>query len=268
MLTLNGNPVESGIFPNQETYVRTDLLDFSHKINCVECSFESNNDLINLFFLKKHLDNMGCKSRLVLLNFPYARMDRQNDSYAFSLKYFCEFINNMNFKTIKIMEPHSDVCPALLNNCEIYNYIVDNISKVFEKICFGDNDFLFFPDAGAQKRYGKMNVNCNVAIGNKLRDFKTGNIVSYKIDYDKEKINPKEGKKKFLIIDDLCSRGGTFIEASDRIFDEFGSEDIYLFVAHCEPNIFTGTLLTNSHIRRVFTSSSIIRPNHEKITII
>ena len=260
MIYLNGYSVSPIKFPNGETNVDVYAIDDMYAVQKLELIFEGNDDLVNLMFLKRHLDDHNKRSRLVVSYFPYERMDRSSEDYAFSLKYICEFINFLNFVSVRIMTPHSDVLPALLKRCYISDFTKDNIDKV---LCIiGGTPLLFFPDAGAVKRYANV-LNRQYAYANKLRDFKSGAIVQYKIampddmgEYD-----------SVLIVDDLCSRGGTFLHAAYEIKLFLGKEiPIYLFVAHCEQNVFTGELLKeDSPIEKIFTSGSMIRNEHKKI---
>ena len=51
--------------------------------------------------------------------------------------------------------------------------------------------------------------------------------------------------KNVVIVDDICSKGGTFLLASQLIKENIGHENytINLIVAHCETAIFEGELL-------------------------
>lgn len=263
MLFVNEWCIETGKFPNGESWVNVrDQFDVKPH-NRIEMIFESNDDLVNLMFLKKHLDDMGVKARLVVRYFPYSRMDRDNGHYAFSLKYIADFINSLDFESVRIAEPHSDVTPALLKKVSCENWIKDHIDNILCIIDFNpENDLICVPDAGAAKRYGKF-LEIPYCYGKKERDFKTGNITSLEI------VTPKNTANKVLIIDDLCSRGGTFLEISKKIKENFGPDtEIYLAVAHCETNVFNGELLKEgSPVKKIFTSSSIKRENHPDIIV-
>ena len=136
MLFVDGVEVDTGLFPNGESYVSTRFEEYFYgkAVVRIGIKFEDNNDLINLMFLKRHLDNHGIRSRLEILYFPYSRMDRMNNDYAFSLKYVAEFINSLNFYKVTIMEAHSDVTPALLNNVTNFSWICENIESIKSKI--------------------------------------------------------------------------------------------------------------------------------------
>ena len=264
MLKLNGWTLETGKFPNGESWVNVrDQIEIRPN-NQVEMVFESNDDLVNLLFLKRFLDEKCTKTRLVASYMPYSRMDRYNDHYAFSLKYIAGFINSLGFTSVLIFEPHSDVTPALIDNVRIYNWVEANISTIRELIGFDrEQDLLCVPDAGAVKRYAGI-LTTPYCYGCKERDFRTGEIKGIGL------MSAAEKARKVLIIDDLCSRGGTFLEMGKCLKNTFGDEvEIYLAVTHCEANIFNGELLKgNSPIKHIFTSASLKRDEHPNITVI
>lgn len=70
-------------------------------------------------------------------------MDRvKNKDEVFTLKYFCEFINSLEFDEVTVVDPHSSVSRALLNNLIVYtngSYIFDTISVIEEEITNGSS---------------------------------------------------------------------------------------------------------------------------------
>ena len=164
----------------------------------------------------------------------------------------------MNFKEVYVDNAHSDVSMALIENikdeglmhidCFIRNRILS--LKEFNV------DTIMFPDAGACKRYSTLDIvkeKFNIVVGEKNRDWRTGNILGLDI-----KGNPEDIKDKdILIIDDICSKGGTFkysaIELKKR-----GAKNIYLYITHCE-NVIDIEALKAAGITKVFTTKSIYR---------
>ena len=69
-----------------------------------------------------------------------------------------------------------------------------------------------------------------------------------------------------LIVDDICSRGGTFYHSA-KALKALGAGEIYLYISHCENSILEGEILTSGLIDRVFTTNSILTKEHEKITV-
>ena len=98
-----------------------------------------------------------------------------------------------------------------------------------------------------------------------MRNFATGEIIDHEL-----VITGMAAPERVLIVDDLCSRGGTFYSMANQLLQRFGERvDIYLAVGHCEKNVFNGELVKDSSpIRTIFTSDSIVRPNHRKIEVI
>ena len=275
MIRINENILNVGMFPNRERYLNKKeikhLVNLNKSLIKITFNYENDSDFIHLMFIKAGLDRFYPKMQKILYisYMPYSRMDRENNIYLFTLKYVSTFINNLNFDEIIVEEPHSDVCLALLNNCRAIYFTKDYLDKVIKILNFDKKtDYLFFPDAGAQKRYSDL-TGFNTLVGYKERDIETGNIIKYDIMGDTKHYK----NKKIIILDDLCSKGGTFMLAAKELKKK-GVGDIYLFVGHTEENIFNGSLLTSDLIKRVITSDSMVkmvnktRKTDNKITII
>lgn len=197
---------------------------------------------------------------------PNARMDRiKNEDEVFTLKYFCEFINSLNFTSVFVLDAHSDVSAALLNRC-----VNDNpkayIQKAIEEIS-GDI-ILYFPDAGAAKRYADLFPELMYCYGEKKRDWKTGKIQGLEI----RKNGIELSSKTILMIDDIISYGGSLYYSANALYEEGGSK-IYAYATHTEDSILDkekGTFiksLENHRVERLFTTNSLFHGNHDKITV-
>ena len=68
---------------------------------------------------------------------------------------------------------------------------------------------------------------------------------------------------RVLIVSDTHGRHTSL----DRALKEAGAKEIFLYVTHCEDTIFKGSVLTDGLISHVFTTDSIFRGSHEKITV-
>ena len=262
MIKLNGTDLEFGKFPNGETNVVMSKMGWclgwtpsAVKPLVITLKYENDADLIHLMFVKRHLDTILPVSRkkLVITYMPYSRMDRVEDDSVFTLKYIAEFINGLNFYEVIVVEPHSDVTPALLNNCKTTFPSVDIFNYAKAHINFDSKrDYVYFPDAGAEKRYSKLISEPNQLVGFKHRDFKTGKITSLQVLGD-----VKETGFKVIIIDDLCSYGGTALLGAEKL-RELGALEVYLVVGHAEESIYCGNMFKDNLINRVFTTNSII----------
>lgn len=272
MIRLNGVNLLITKFPNQESMIVTKdgtgnkrLMIREH--NEVSLRFETNEDLIYLMFLKKHIDEKKLKSYNVLkLDYmPYSRMDRSEGEVIFTLKYICEFINSLNFDKVVILEGHSNVCIALLDRVENKNYSVNLANKCMKEVGFNKKeDYIIFPDAGSQKRYEHEFKDCNFLTCNKKRDFTSGKIQSLEINEIIEK-----RCFKAIIVDDLVSFGRTFVMASHALA-KIGAKEIYLCVTHAEEGLFLGDIFKEELINKVYTTDSILDLNrvHDNINAI
>lgn len=258
MLLMNGKEIPFKKFPNGELKVCEEFFEtqfrlapFSGKFT-IHFKFENNEDLIKLYVVKKFMDFKDFITDLLVYYMPYSRMDRSENGSAFTLKYIAGLINDLWFNEVMIIEPHSDVTMALIDRSKAYFVTEQMLIPILDIIKFGQEDVLFFPDAGAQKRYGKM-FHANNLVGYKERDFETGEIKSLQVVGD---VPTKPFKA--LIIDDLSSYGTTFIKSAEAL-KKLGATEVHLLVAHAENSIFHGSLLDeDSPIDRMFATDSIL----------
>ena len=277
MIQLNEHIISNDRFPDGTLLMK---LPFSPKpSNEIRWHYENDAELFKLICLVKSMREMykGVRIDLFMPYLPNARQDRvKNPEDVFTLKYFCEIINSLEFDTVFVTDVHSNVGLALLDRVrEIKPW--GQIHNALTKITFmetGDvmheareecykNLLLFYPDEGAMKRYsGEMGM--PYIFGVKDRDWKTGQIKRLNLAGDVSMI---EGKN-ILIIDDICSKGGTFYYAAKEL-KEAGAANIYLYVTHCENTIYEGELLKeDSLIKHIFTTNSLLTAPNEKITIV
>ena len=260
MIKLNGEIVNINHFPDGTLLLKEESNWSGGGAHKIEWYFESNEELVALMFLTKHLrscDNTG-KINLLLPYIPNARQDRVKTSEdVFTLKYFADIINYLDFNAVQVMDAHSNVSTALINHivpCEPKVYIDKAIRNC-------NPDILFFPDEGAMKRYSSM-AKMEYAFGIKKRDWATGKIEGLDVVGCVDKINGS----RILIVDDICSRGGTFYHSAKKL-KELGAKEIYLYVTHCENTILEGELLTSGLIEKVYTTNSIFTKEHEMIEV-
>lgn len=258
MIKINGKVVKLNKFPDGTLLLKEKVKSEKVKITWY---FNNNEELVALIYLVRHLKQNGIKT--IDLDMPYipnARQDRvKNGEDIFTLKYFADVINWLQFNSVTVLDPHSSVSEALINNIRIRtpkNYV----NKAIESV-FGIETF-FYPDEGAMKRYSTM-FNMPYAFGIKKRDWETGQIRGIDISGMTDMIEDK----KILIVDDICSRGGTFYYSAKKL-KELGANEIYLYVSHCENTIIEGELLTSGLIEKVFTTNSIYTERHKKVEVL
>ena len=102
----------------------------------------------------------------------------------------------------------------------------------------------------------------NYAFGIKKRDWRTGVIQGLDVSGQTDKIKDSA----VLIIDDICSKGGTFYHSAKKL-KELGAKNIYLYVSHCENSVLYGDMIKSGLIEKVYTTNSIFTERHEKIEV-
>jgi ribose-phosphate pyrophosphokinase len=189
-------------------------------------------------------------------------MDRvKTDEDIFTLKYFAELINSLNFDNVYILDPHSYVSEALFNNLHVQvpKYFIEK-SIIHSK---SKNFIMFYPDEGAMKRYSSM-APLPYAFCIKKRNWETGKIEGL----DLQNADAIKGKN-VLIVDDICSRGGTFYYTA-KALKEAGAKSICLYVTHLEETVLDGDLYAamqnGALIDHIFTTKSIWNYKSSHIT--
>lgn len=277
MIKLNGEEFELNRFLDGTLNIKCDpKLLRENKPIIITWIYENDSEFMAVAFLRKYYE----RNDNVILFLPYipnARMDRiKEDNDVFTLKYFAEMINSLNFTSVYVVDPHSDVSTALINNCMIIS--VDNIFDVVvqmiidaEKINDVNNfPIVFYPDFGAMRKYCKTDKDLlPYAYGNKNRDWETGKITNYSI----VGINSEIIKNRPVIIrDDILSEGTTVCNAVRKL-KKLGASNIYLFVTHLENNSklmykLKKDLFEFSLITHIFTTDSIYaHESDNKVTV-
>ena len=256
MIKINGQVIPQGCYPDGTLLVKAPGLNKDLRELTFTWIYEHD---VEIFTLQCLVDKFSVTQLPMFLSLPYvphARMDRvKNWEDVFTLKTFCNMINNMGFDGIIIADPHSDVAPALLNNVAaltVNDLIEKDGTELHDALDIPDAVY-FYPDAGAAKRYALHGPS---TYGIKKRNWETGLIESFSI------AEPEMVKgKNVIIVDDICSFGGTFSRAAAAL-KAAGAEEITLYVTHCEPNIFKGTVFTDGNVSKLVTTNSLLQPAH------
>lgn len=226
-------------FPNGELNLQLDNSIFNNNYEII-LKWHKDKDFMELYFLVNYLKQFNLFNNcngLILPYLPYSRMDRIENNNIFSLKYIADFINQFCFKSVFILEPHSDKSLQLIKNIRpIYSSIqilYDYMKQLDENIT------IIFPDKGAYDRYNKLidtqyinqifNYKYNIEYCKKERDFKTGQIKNIQLN-DCNKIY-----NRVVIVDDLCSKGGTFVGCKNAILKNNSNVKYFdLIITHVE----------------------------------
>jgi ribose-phosphate pyrophosphokinase len=105
------------------------------------------------------------------------------------------------------------------------------------------------PDKGAHDRAEQMAdaLGLDVTYGSKVRDVATGRLSDFEITV--------EPGKHYLVVDDICDGGGTFIGLGEKIREQGAFADLY--VTH---GIFSkGTTELKKIYKNIYTTDSRIR---------
>jgi ribose-phosphate pyrophosphokinase len=171
--------------------------------------------------------------------FAYGRQDRVcNQGEAFSLKVVCDLINSAGFTSVTVLEPHSLVLPALLDNCHIMPMTGFVAELAADKVVIA-------PDAGAEKRAYEVAkaAGSDMVVALKKRNPLNGEIISIDLFCD-----DLQGKD-CLIVDDICDGGATFLHLAVKLREK-NCGKITLAIAH---GIFTrGAEVFNGKIDEVY----------------
>lgn len=245
-------------FPAGEVSVR--LMEMGPEANevKVKAQLKNSDDILSLMMLSDAIDREYPQSHKHLkLNYvPYARQDRVcNKGESLSIAVFAKMLNMCNWASVEILDPHSDVTPALINNIKVKESF-----EVFKKPLYDYH--IVAPDAGAYKKafkWAERKQAKGVICANKVRDVKTGNILGLSVNESVEGM-------KLLVVDDILDGGKTFIELAKALK---GYTSLELFVTH---GIFTkgfnGLTEDYNHIYTTTSFHGIVPEElkHDKIT--
>lgn len=217
------------------------------------------NDLQTIICAVHALRNSGIKT--IELYVPYflgARSDRQfeNGSAHYLKDVICPIINSLNLNAVTVMDPHSDVLEACLdnfykeNNFDLVKFAltdIDNRNDARERIT------LVSPDAGAFKKIFDVAKHFDIdkiVTATKVRDLKTGHIKHTEVE-----IKDTNPDMKYVIVDDICDGGRTFIELAKAIKKVKPTAKIYLVITH---GIFSAGLFDlSAYCDRVYCTNSV-----------
>lgn len=152
-------------------------------------------------------DYFKVPTHLELLYVPYARQDRKtSNDEPFSLKTFAKMINAMGFTSVALWDCHSDVTPALIENCIVRSRL-EAIHNTIPNVMF-NNSIIISPDAGAIKANNKVADHYQVphVIAAKIRNITTGEISHTEVNTSADLRG-----RHLIILDDICDGGATFI---------------------------------------------------------
>ncbi|PBC38562.1 hypothetical protein CJ179_38880 [Rhodococcus sp. ACS1] len=182
---------------------------------------------------------------------PYLPGARQDRGKPFGAQVYARLINAMSADQVITFDPHSPVMPGLINNLTV----VDSTEAVLKGLSGHALalDGIIAPDAGARNRAAKVAAALNLPVytGSKKRNSRTGELTDFECEYI-----PDRGGR-FLIVDDICDGGRTFIGLANAA--ALDPEQLVLWVSH---GVFSGRYghLLQKRFDHIFTTDS--HPGH------
>jgi ribose-phosphate pyrophosphokinase len=225
----------------------------------IETRIRTFRDLEIIIAANQALKEIGVKN--VSLYVPFfmgSRSDRKfREGGVNYLKHvICPVINSQRFSSVVTLDPHSDVLEACLDNYgKINNFtlVKNSLADIDNKNGAHDRIVLISPDGGALKKIFDVAEEFkipNIVTAMKHRDINTG-----KITHTEVPDLSKYGKDhKFVIVDDICDGGRTFIELAKEIRKQNETSEIYLIITH---GVFSNGLYELSEcFTKIYTTNS------------
>lgn len=191
------------------------------------------------------LRRLGCTASYYLPYIIGGRSDRllEIGSVNYVKDVISPVINSLKACNIFTIDPHSDVTEACIDNLyintnhEFFLWVLNKLKKDVEVIA---------PDAGSAKKAFKLPFNGGITVCTKSRDIQ-GNLTHVTVPIS-------DPTKTFLIVDDICDGGATFINIADKILEQNPEAELYLAVTH---GIFSkGLAELNKRFKGIFSTNS------------
>ena len=193
-------------FPDGEPQIFLDSELDRKKEYEVICRITNPEELFIVLQVGDILDRHEVDWNLNILYLMSMRMDRvMSFNRPFSLKIIANALNTMNWKCLESHELHSDKLYTLLKDRSVFpKDWYDKFNSIIDS-----SDVIVFPDEGAYLRYTYFFTTDQICIKFiKERDVNTGKIKGFTLMDRKYVFKPGT---TFVLIDDLCDGGGTFL---------------------------------------------------------
>ncbi len=227
-IRINNQDIKHFVFSGGECHVDISHINFDGNVDVVAYLYSSDDIMCLLMSIDAiRQRNEGAKINLTVPYLPYARQDRVcNKGEAFSLSVIATMINNLNCETVTLYDPHSQVSYDLIKNCRVLTQT--DLIRGTDLLSFirQHNLTLVSPDAGSESKIKNIQktFDLNAIFCKKIRDSETREIIKTEIPDDLE-------SDAFIIIDDICDGGRTFVELA-KALQKKGAKTIYLYVTH------------------------------------
>jgi ribose-phosphate pyrophosphokinase len=217
-------PLRCFTFPGGEIQVRIDGAPGPADAVTIRADLVDSDTMMALLLLtdavRRHYGDPAID--LVCPYLPYARQDRvAYPGEALSAAVACRLLNAQGYRSIEVWDAHSEVSLALLDR------VRHRPASDFAVSVITARDVIVAPDLGAVKRAAGCAKLAGVPLvqAEKTRSTDTGAITGSAVHSD------PIGDQDFLIVDDICDGGRTFIELA-KVLRPLTRGQVKLYVTH------------------------------------
>lgn len=220
-------------FPAGEAHVKV-VVDHGGTGPVVETASLTGADANDLVMLGMWADAVRQRGSASIAYLPYLPGARQDRGLPFGAKVYADIINGFGIDRVVCFDPHSPVMPGLIERLTI----VDS-ARLVRRAVVGRADRddapqryqgIIAPDAGAVARATAVATLCHLPV---FRALKHRNESTGKLDGFSCETLPDTGR--FLVVDDICDGGGTFMGLAEST--GLPAERLGLYVSH---GVFSG----------------------------
>lgn len=229
----NRNVVKSALAEPERSYLKlTEAMCNKNYPDEFELIFESNEDLLSLQIAKKMWDDIPSDERsdFSTLYLQYCPYSLQED--LSTLRIVADLINDLNFSTVMVADPHSTAVPTLLRRCNVWYPIKEFLDKYDEQYPGGVWDFLFYMSSEDAIKYTKA-IERSYSYRYATKRPKTAND-AYP-DYDIMATEDDLRGEEILLIVDASTCACKDIQAVVSKLHDMGVAYIDLYITHLRP---------------------------------
>ena len=277
MQTLNLTHVE-----NSDIKYHIDTFPDGEKSLVIDSNIDHKTDYVNLITRLSSMDEIfvmlqaadilnrhGVVFDLYISYLMSMRMDRVMDfNRPFSLRIAANMIKNCGARNKYVLEPHSDKTLEELGAKQwITQFDCLRDSTIKFRVDSTNKLGLIFPDAGAKKRYS-ISSN-NVVCFTKKRDLSTGKIIELVPETNTD-FDTLRSCNDFLLIDDLCDGGGTFVGIANKVKKINKDAKLSIFVTHLVNNTGLDNLSINFDeviISNSYKDWNLVENRHQNVKV-
>jgi ribose-phosphate pyrophosphokinase len=194
-------------------------------------------------------------ANLIIPYVPGSRQDRVNitgDLLSTTI-WVNNAIDQQRFAKVVTLDPHSKRCLSRVGTA----YSLESLAIIVQDKLKRTYDAILCPDNGAVDRatvFARV-LKIPVVFGSKIRDVSTGRLSGFDA--------PVSFGKHYLVVDDICDGGGTFIGLAEEVKKKGAFADLY--VTH---GVFSkGLDEINKYYQAVYTTDSLVQTESSIVVI-